>query len=503
MRRALDCVQRFRDLGANEEAGNSRPPRGQINAQSSFTVPYPNEFMLPAAERWRLLDDEPAQLTVPVDQEALGQLEQVLRAELQPRRTDQPAPLALFESEHFAVDLVQFSPDELWQLLDDEPAPLVAGSGFAGPSVNEPGPSLSFYAPPGWQHGQPSASEQLGEMPLQHVLPSISAPEDSLALLDVNYTPAELQPRPTAQRSQAQQTVSEERQRGRAGHETFDQQVRQARLVDVALPAGGFLPDDLCRCYPHLSDTDRRFIERTIGAAVASGEVDATSGTRYANNLASLANSLGHDGLSMASLSDNELSAYVKAGYNRGSYVRRALDCVQRFRDLGTNEEAGNSRPPRGQINSQSSFTVPYPNEFMLPAAKRRRLLDDEPAPLVAGSGLTDPSVNEPGPSFSLYAPPAWQHGQPSASEQLEEMRLHGVLPSVSDPEKNLALHGVNYTPAELQPRPTAQPAPFALLDPEHFPVDFVQFSPDELRQLLDDEPGPSVARSGPGGSVG
>ncbi|WP_156436163.1 hypothetical protein [Bradyrhizobium pachyrhizi] len=50
-------------------------------------------------------------------------------------------------------------------------------------------------------------------------------------------------------------------------------------------------------------------------------------------------------------------------------------------------------------------------------------------------------------PDAELDLPKGWQHGDQWASPDLkEEMRLHDVLPSASQPETNLTISGVNYT---------------------------------------------------------
>ncbi|TWB51270.1 hypothetical protein FBZ94_110100 [Bradyrhizobium sacchari] len=54
---------------------------------------------------------------------------------------------------------------------------------------------------------------------------------------------------------------------------------------------------------------------------------------------------------------------------------------------------------------------------------------------------------NQPLPSLSLYVPAGWQHGDQWAPEELKlGMRLHNLLPSVSEPKKSLTLRDVNYT---------------------------------------------------------
>ncbi|NOJ43940.1 hypothetical protein [Bradyrhizobium australiense] len=89
------------------------------------------------------------------------------------------APFFNVDPEHFTFDPVQLPPSEHRRLLNDEPVP------------NEAGPliPLSFYAPPGWQHGDQWAPEDLKEgMRLHNVLPSVLEPEKTLTLRGVNYT---------------------------------------------------------------------------------------------------------------------------------------------------------------------------------------------------------------------------------------------------------------------------------------------------------------------------
>ncbi|UQR61394.1 hypothetical protein LRP30_31325 [Bradyrhizobium sp. C-145] len=147
----------------------------------------------------------------------------------------------------------------------------------------------------------------------------------------------------------------------------------------------------------------------------------------------------------MAALDDDQLSAYVKAGHNRDTYLPKALNYLREFRGLAASEEAANSRQPRSR---SSSSVTDYTNEFVAPPAKRRRL-NDEPAQLT-----------------------------------------------------------VSVDPDELQPWQAADPAPLALVDPESFTFDSMQFppgelpvdpegfrfSPGELQQLLGDDSAPFVS---------
>ncbi|WP_156795768.1 hypothetical protein [Bradyrhizobium icense] len=227
--------------------------------------------------------------------------------------------------------------------------------------------------------------------------------------------------------SQASQPIVQDEQTGQPEQMvSFEQGVRP------------FLSDGLRAEYRHLSDEDRRLIESAIRAAFVRGEVDLASGGRYANNLASFADSLGSKGLSMVGLNTKELEAERKAGHNRGTYLPAALRYLSKFRDPDASAEAGSSRKPRDRPKIKN-----FGNEQLMggPPPKRRRLLDDEPPHLTVS---VDPG--------ELRRP---------------EERLH----------------------EELQPQRHAEPGPLALVDPEHFTFDPVQFPPAEFRQLLDDEP--------------
>ncbi|WP_156435536.1 hypothetical protein [Bradyrhizobium lablabi] len=217
-----------------------------------------------------------------------------------------------------------------------------------------------------------------------------------------------------------------------------EQAVQPGQIIAFEQQVHPFLSDDLCACYPHLSHEDRSLIESAIRAAFVRGDVDLAAGGRYANNLASFANSLGSKGLSMVGLNTNELNAELRAGHNRGAYLPKALDYLRKFRDRDASAEAGSSRQPRSQAN-----IIDFRDEQLMsgPPPKRRRLLDDEPPQLTV-------SV-DPGELGGL------------------EARLH----------------------EELQPQRSAEPGPLALVHPDHFPFDPVQFPPAEFRQVLDDQP--------------
>ncbi|MBH5371110.1 hypothetical protein [Bradyrhizobium glycinis] len=234
-----------------------------------------------------------------------------------------------------------------------------------------------------------------------------------------------------------------------------------------------FLSDDLRAEYRHLSDEDRRLIESAIRAAFVRGEVDLASGGRYANNLASFANSLGSKGLSMVGLNTNELEAERKAGHNRGAYLPKALDHLRKFRDPDASAEAGSSRKPRGRSKIKN-----FPNEQLMggPPPKRRRLLDDEPPHLTV---LVDPG--------ELRRPEERLHGELQPQRHAEPGLLALVSPDhfIFDP--------VQFPPAELRQVLDEEPAgaPFFNVDPEHFTLDPVQLSPGQLQRLQDDEPTP------------
>ncbi|MCA6115179.1 hypothetical protein J6524_09730 [Bradyrhizobium sp. WSM 1738] len=260
--------------------------------------------------------------------------------------------------------------------------------------------------------------------------------------------------------SQVSQPVAQEEQTGQPGQMVaFEQQVSP------------FLSDDLCACYPHLSHEDRSLIESAIRAAFVRGDVDLASGGRYANNLASFANSLGSKGLSMAGLNTNELEAERKAGHNRGAYLPKALDHLRKFRDPDASAEAGSSRKPRGRSKIKN-----FPNEQLMggPPPKRRRLLDDEPPHLTV---LVDPG--------ELRRPEERLHEELQPQRHAEP----GLLPLVNP--DHFILDPVQIPPAELWQVLDEEPAgaPFFNVDPDHFTLDPVQFSPGELQRLLDDEP--------------
>ncbi|NOJ50245.1 hypothetical protein [Bradyrhizobium archetypum] len=156
-----------------------------------------------------------------------------------------------------------------------------------------------------------------------------------------------------------------------------DEQTGQPeQMVSFEQGVRPFLSDDLRAEYRHLSDEDRRLIENAIRAAFVKGEVDLASGGRYANNLASFADSLGAKGLSMVGLNTKELEAERKAGHNRGTYLPAALRYLSKFRDPDASAEAASSRKPRGRPKIKN-----FGNEQLMggPPPKRRRLLDDEP----------------------------------------------------------------------------------------------------------------------------
>ncbi|NOJ43939.1 hypothetical protein [Bradyrhizobium australiense] len=251
-----------------------------------------------------------------------------------------------------------------------------------------------------------------------------------------------------------------------------DEQTGQPeQMVSFEQGVRPFLSDDLRAEYRHLSDEDRRLIENAIRAAFVKGEVDLASGGRYANNLASFADSLGAKGLSMVGLNTKELEAERKAGHNRGTYLPAALRYLSKFRDPDASAEAASSRKPRGRPKIKN-----FGNEQLMggPPPKRRRLLDDEPPHLKVS---VDPG--------ELRRPEERLH------EELQPQRHAEPGPlALVDPD-HFIFDPVQFPPAELRQVLDEEPAgaPFFNVDPEHFTLDSVQFSPGELQRLLDDEP--------------
>ncbi|WP_342709805.1 hypothetical protein AAFG13_36025 [Bradyrhizobium sp. B124] len=146
-----------------------------------------------------------------------------------------------------------------------------------------------------------------------------------------------------------------------------------------------------------------------------------------------------------------------------------------------------------------------------------RQLLDDEPAPsgVASNSGPTDQWAHERGPlpNLSMYLPLDFQHSPKWASEehvafdpeQMSPAELRRVLehlddqsmPSPADPEGLLRLE--QELRQDIQAGQNNQPAPSFAVGPD-FDTEQLAFEPEELRQLLDDEPAPSgvASNSGP-----
>ncbi|MBO4227516.1 hypothetical protein [Bradyrhizobium neotropicale] len=279
---------------------------------------------------------------------------------------------------------------------------------------------------------------------------------------------------------------------GPAGQEGFDQQLAEAGQARAAIPEDRFLPDDICNLYPRLSGQDRSLIETAICTAYVRGEADLRSGYACANTLARLANNLGSEGRSIAWLNDNQLRDYVKNSFPRGAYIVRALDYVREVRQQAGLQVAQASGVPRnhiqGQRDNQSAplaFVQVAFDPEQIREAELRRVLDhldgqSTPSAVSVASGELDRLEKElldelrggrddhPGPSFSV------------------------------DPEE-FTFNLEQFSPGELRrllDESIPSPVP---VDPEDSALNSGQSPPNELWRLLNDEPAPLGVASSSG----
>ncbi|WP_194389520.1 hypothetical protein [Bradyrhizobium sp. CCBAU 51765] len=157
----------------HQEGHNNQPvPSALLEGQVAI-----DPEQLPQEQVRRLrdhLDDQ----AIPSPSEELQQLEKESRNALHQQSEDPPDPLFPFDPEEFIIDLDQFSPAEVWRLLEDEDAQELTGG-------RDDQPATSAFI----QEQVASDSEQLPQADLRRVLDHLDdQPSDS----SVSVPPEEL-----------------------------------------------------------------------------------------------------------------------------------------------------------------------------------------------------------------------------------------------------------------------------------------------------------------------